>query len=158
MRPPNSPEFYPATILVGVRVIETRTHGPRPWARPSSYTPSGWQESNLHGLAPEASGRPLTHTQRTLERMAGIGPASSVWKTEALPLSYTRMERSAGIEPAPRHWQCRILPLNHDRVTLGGREGNRTLTLGLQDQCAPVNTTRPNLVPSPAWHSGTSSL
>jgi len=35
-----------------------------------------------------------------LERMTGIEPAPSVWKTEALPLSYIRM---------PEHFQRRYI-------------------------------------------------
>src|SRR5437899_667568 len=37
------------------------------------------------------TGKPaLTYAARTLERPTGIEPAPSVWKTEALPLSYGR--------------------------------------------------------------------
>lgn len=37
-----------------------------------------------------------------MERPEGIEPSSSVWKTVALPLSYSRLEPSAGFEPATR--------------------------------------------------------
>jgi hypothetical protein len=35
-----------------------------------------------------------------VEWVKGNDPSSSVWKTEALPLSYTHVVRHAGLEPA----------------------------------------------------------
>ena len=34
-----------------------------------------------------------------VERVMGIGPTSSAWKAEALPLSYTRILEGVGFEP-----------------------------------------------------------
>ena len=52
-----------------------------------------------------------------LERLAGIEPVVESLEDSysAIELQPQSLERSAGIEPASRHWQCRILPLNHDR-------------------------------------------
>lgn len=35
-----------------------------------------------------------------VERVTGVEPASSGWKPEALPLSYTRMAAREGVEPS----------------------------------------------------------
>ena len=36
--------------------------------------------------------------ERTLERVAGIEPASSAWKAEVLPLNYTRIAKVKMVE------------------------------------------------------------
>ena len=55
--------------------------------------------------------------ERTLERVAGIEPASSAWKAEVLPLNYTRiakvkMVEGDGFEPSKLSRQIyNLLPL-----------------------------------------------
>ena len=41
-----------------------------------------------------------------------LNPGPSVYKTDALPLSYLGMHQP-GIEPGAPAWQAGILPLNH---------------------------------------------
>ena len=47
-----------------------------------------------------------------MERIAGIEPAPSVWKTDILPLYYTHLESRTRIELVSLRWQRSILPLN----------------------------------------------
>jgi hypothetical protein len=52
-----------------------------------------------------------------LERVAGLEPASSGWRPEALPLDDTRdLDRPAGIEPAPPRWQRGVPPSHPGRT------------------------------------------
>ncbi len=55
----------------------------------------------------------LSAARSGLERKTGIEPASSVWKTEVLPLNDFRMEQVTGIEPASFGWKPRTLPLSY---------------------------------------------
>ena len=66
----------------------------------------------LEGIAPSTSTfvalcSNLSELQRYMERVAGIEPASSAWKAEALAVGrHPHMERTAGIEPVYLAWQA----------------------------------------------------
>lgn len=73
------------------------------------YIPIKWRrrrDSNPRALRPnDLANRPLKPTWVLLrmERMTGIGPASTAWRAGALPLSYIRnMAGADGIEPSVR--------------------------------------------------------
>src|SRR5580658_4503264 len=108
------------------------------------------------GLEPGVSGSrarrvyriPLMAIEWCMERIAGIEPASSLWKSVALPLSYIRMVAPAGSEPASAAFQATANPsqLESHEVGKQGLEpcppGPRpgALTLTLHPGELPLNT------------------
>jgi hypothetical protein len=86
------------------------------WPRPRKLW-SGYSESNRGHMLPKHE-LVLPAIARNLGAGDRNRTASSVWKTEALPLSYTRVERPAVIETASAPWQSAILPLNYGRSNL----------------------------------------
>ena len=61
----------------------------------------------------------------------GIGPISSLWRSEALPIRHTRLVDLQGIEPCPSHCRCEMLPLSPEAHR--AEEGGRTLVHRVQD-------------------------
>lgn len=59
-----------------------------------------------------------------MEGVTGVEPACSVWKTDALPLSYTPLVRQTGLEPATSTLATWRSPI--ELLPLGGWTRNRT--------------------------------
>ncbi len=126
----------------------TRTHGLMlpTHARCLSATPCrawlGREESNLHrwGQSPES----CQLDDAPSERVEGVEPSSLVWKTDALPLSYTRITSGAAHPPrADGSPGCHFLSFDvteHVRRlprAPAGREGIEPSPAGFGDPPAP---------------------
>ncbi len=126
------------------------------WPRPRKLW-SGYSESNRghmlpkHELVLPAIARKSGAGDRNRTGVIGLEDRSST--IELHPRGAASGNRNRVCALAKRHSAIELWPLE-----FGGDEGSRTPTSGLQDQCAPVITTPPNLVPSPAWDSGASRL
>ncbi len=90
--------------------MATRPAVPGPGRERAGRGPPEWsewigQDSNLQPRSYEHLALPLSY--RSAERVAGIEPAYSAWKADALPLSYTRTTRpgEAGLQVGERGFE-----------------------------------------------------
>jgi hypothetical protein len=128
-----------------------------PARRMRAYPKSRWQDSNLHLLAPKASGLPLPYTRKKNEwSWRDSNPQFPVCKTGAVPVwLQPHRSKSERWDSNPRQLVCRTSVLAAElrsEENLAGRRGFEPRSVESESTILPVRRS-PNFQPGRRWDS-----